>query len=265
VFPIQAYVGAGLDCSRKSNEWIARLIPDISFNLTSVRCLQRLASSLRTDRSASLLVIGGGKQRRWLDQILKPFPHILCVYSDVDVRADVDYFFDAHEIPFVDGTFDGVIVSAVLEHVLSPERVVQELRRVLKTEGFVYSEVPFMQQVHEGAYDFTRYTLSGHRRLFNYFDEVEGGMVAGPGTVLAWTLENFVLAFLEGPKSRLAAKALVRLAVFWMKYFDFFLVNKQAAFDAASCTYFLGRKREQAVPDEEIIRGYRGAKTMRHV
>jgi hypothetical protein len=28
-----------------------------------------------------------------------------------------------------------------------------------------------MQQVHEGAYDFTRYTLSGHRRLFNGFTE----------------------------------------------------------------------------------------------
>src|SRR5207237_664581 len=30
----------------------------------------------------------------------------------------------------------------------------------------VLGDTPFMQQVHEGAYDFTRFALSGHRWLF---------------------------------------------------------------------------------------------------
>ena len=45
---------------------------------------------------------------------------IRLVYSDIDVAADVDLYCDAHELPFQDQTFDGVIASAVLEHVLSP-------------------------------------------------------------------------------------------------------------------------------------------------
>ncbi len=52
---------------------------------------------------------------------------------------------------------------------LEPERVVSEIARVLKPAGMVYSEIPFMQQVHEGAYDFTRFTDSGQRWLFRQF------------------------------------------------------------------------------------------------
>ena len=37
--------------------------------------------------------------------------------------------------------------------------------------GIVYAETPFMQQVHEGAYDFTRYTVLGHRYLFKKFKQ----------------------------------------------------------------------------------------------
>jgi hypothetical protein len=52
-------------------------------------------------------------------------------------------------------------------------RVASEIHRLLKSGGFVYSEIPFMQQVHEGAYDFTRYTLVGHRALFRALDDLE--------------------------------------------------------------------------------------------
>ena len=71
---------------------------------------------------------------------------------------------DAHDLPFVDAAFDAAVIQAVLEHVVDPQRVVAELHRVLREDGVLYSEVPFMQQVHEGAYDFTRYTDLGHRR-----------------------------------------------------------------------------------------------------
>jgi len=57
--------------------------------------------------------------------------------------------------------FDAVWIQAVLEHVLDPVRVVAEIHRVLRPGGLVYSEIPFMQEVHEGAYDFTRFRLSG--------------------------------------------------------------------------------------------------------
>lgn len=47
---------------------------------------------------------------------------------------------------------------------MEPWVVAEEITRVLKEGDFVYSEVPFLQAVHEGAYDFTRFTLGGASR-----------------------------------------------------------------------------------------------------
>jgi len=58
-----------------------------------------------------------------------------------------------------------MLVQAGLEHVRDLWQVVAEIHRVLKDDGLVYAETPFMQQVHEGPYDFTRFTESGHRYL----------------------------------------------------------------------------------------------------
>ena len=51
--------------------------------------------------------------------------------------------------------------------------------RVLKNNGLVYSEIPFMQQIHMGKNDFVRYTASGHRFLFKKFEKIKIG-TSGP-------------------------------------------------------------------------------------
>ena len=226
--------------------------------------LARMRQLLQEQSTAVVLVVGGGRQRQWLYERLGSGDKVRMVYSDIDVSADVDLFCDGHDLPFVDSVFDAVITTAVLEHVLYPERVAEEIHRVLKVGGLLYSELPFMQQVHEGAYDFTRYTLSGHRRLFNGFAEIDSGMVAGPGTSLVWAIENFVLAFLSRAALRKAAKALMRIAFSWLKYADNLLVNRPEAMDGASCTYFFGRKIEEKIPDVDIISRYVGAKHLKH-
>ena len=38
-----------------------------------------------------------------------------------------------------------------------------------------------MQQVHERAYDFSRFTQSGHRWLFKRFSEINAGPIGGAG------------------------------------------------------------------------------------
>lgn len=264
VFCLDDYRHAALASPEVSVRGWGRFVPAPSVNLASERVLGRVAQSLVKLPSATVLVVGGGRQRQWLDERLGAGGSVRVVYSDIDVGADVDIFCDGHNLPFADAVFDAVITTAVLEHVLYPEQVAAEIHRVLKVGGVLYSELPFMQQVHEGAYDFTRYTLSGHRRLFNGFAEIESGMVAGPGTALVWAIENFVLAFVARPGLRKVAKALVRLVFSWLKHFDRLLVNRAEAMDAASCTYFLGRKIEGHVPDVEIITRYVGAKHLRH-
>jgi SAM-dependent methyltransferase len=264
LFRIGEYVNARTaEAVRPEWRW-KHLVPEPSVDLVSDRMLLRLRGMLEASGSATVLVIGGGRQRQRLDERLGAADALRIVYSDVDVLADVDLFCDGHDLPFADGMFDAVVTIAVLEHVLYPERVAAEIYRVLKSGGLLYSELPFMQQVHEGAYDFTRYTLSGHRRLFNRFAEIESGMVAGPGTALAWSIENFVLAFLRGTTVRNVARATVRILMFWLKYFDFLLAHRPEAMDGASCTFLMGRKIEGQVPDAEIVARYVGGRPWSH-
>ena len=94
---------------------------------------------------------------------------------DIYASPTVDLICDAHYLPLEGEYYDAVWIQAVLEHVVQPELVVHEIHRVLKPDGIVYAETPFMQQVNEGAYDFTRYTVLGHRYLFKKFSLIDRG------------------------------------------------------------------------------------------
>jgi SAM-dependent methyltransferase len=166
---------------------------------------------------------------------------------------------DAHDIPFADGCFDGVIVQAVLEHVMDPGRCVEEIHRVLGDNGLVYAETPFIQQIHMGRYDFTRYTHSGHRRLFRRFEEIDSGPVGGPGMALAWSYQYFLLSFASSRPLRGLLRAFSQLTSFPLKYVDRLLIDKPGAVDAASGFFFLGRKNGTTFSDRELVQYYRGA------
>jgi SAM-dependent methyltransferase len=112
-----------------------------------------------------VLVLGAGDLTMHSDATMD----LIC--TDVALTDHVDYIADAHDIPFEADTFDLVIAAAVLEHVADPHRVVGEIHRVLKQDGYVFANTPFMQPIHLGVYDFTRFTITGYRRLFRAFRE----------------------------------------------------------------------------------------------
>jgi ubiquinone/menaquinone biosynthesis C-methylase UbiE len=183
-------------------------------------------------------------------------PEIELVETDVSFGPRTALISDAHNIPFVDSVFDAVIAQAVLEHVVDPHRCVEEIFRVLKPEGLVYAETPFMQQVHGGRYDFTRFTLHGHRRLFRRFEEVDSGMTGGPGMALAWSFSYFLQSISPGRVTGWALEAAARLTAFWLKYIDELVAKRPAAMDAAAGLYFLGRKSEHVLDDRDLVSLY---------
>lgn len=202
---------------------------------------------------ARVLVVGGGTVGQGMDALYANGD--ISIYSfDIYASDWVQLIADAHKIPFAEDTFDAVVIQAVLEHVLQPNTVVNEIWRVLKPDGLVYAETPFMQQVHEGAYDFTRFSESGHRYLFRQFEMISSGPNGGPGIQFMWSVDYLVRGLF---RSRAAGKA-AKFLVFWAQYLDG-LIPERYAIDGASGVYFLGQKSPSPMKARQIVSYYKGA------
>ncbi|MCB1520833.1 MAG: class I SAM-dependent methyltransferase [Hyphomicrobiaceae bacterium] len=199
-----------------------------------------------------VLVIGGGSVGAGMEALYAD-PLIDVVGTDIYASENVDVLADGHRLPFRDGAFHGVVIQAVLEHVLEPHVVAAEIYRVLRPAGIVYAETPFMQQVHMAAYDFTRYTPSGHRWLFRRFDEIAAGTVGGPGLSLFWSIRYFIRSLARSDKIATA----LSMPFFWLRYLDRFADPRYAS-DAANGVYFIGRRSEWSLRPRQMLAYYTG-------
>lgn len=233
----------------------AKLLPSVSANLRSGANYERLVDSLRVVEAPKVLIIGGGTLGKGMATLVGQ-PGIEVLETDVYIGPRTAAVCDAHDLPFTDSSFDAVVVQAVLEHVLDPARCVQEIHRVLKTGGYVYAETPFMQQVHLGRCDFTRFTDLGHRWLFRSFEELDRGINAGPGTTLAWAYVYFLRSMCSNRIMRGIATAIGHYTAFWLKYLDRLLVTAGNSREGASCLFFWGRKVEFAITERDILEYY---------
>ena len=240
----------------KIEQFGRKFLPAIDRNLKAKTLLPKFADLLRErQENPKVLILGGSIVGRGLQEILS-LPCIQFVESDVSFGPRTSLISDAHDLPFEDKTFDGVIVQAVLEHVVDPYRCVDEIHRVLSDNGIVYAETAFMQPVHGGGYEFTRFTYLGHRRLFRKFQEICSGAEGGLGMALAWVYRAFLLSFVQSKSARTAIKAFARFTAWGLKYIDYYLINKPGTLDAAFEYYFMGRKSNKIISDKDIIKSY---------
>ena len=162
------------------------LVPSLNLNVTAKENLNNFKREvLELSKNPKILVLGCRQEGHGM-QALSNDDNIILFNTDVSLGNNTGFVVDAHDIPFSENTFDGVIIQTVLEHVADPSRCVDEIHRFLKNNGIVYAETSFNQQVHMGAYDFSRFTHVGHRRLFRMFSEIDSGVGSGPGMALAW-------------------------------------------------------------------------------
>jgi SAM-dependent methyltransferase len=215
--------------------------------------IERLVAAAPPGTRPTVLVVGGGSLGSGAEPLYDD-PRVGVIAFDIYASPLVQLVADAHVIPIADCAVDGLWVQAVLEHVIDPVQVASQIRRVLRPDGIVYAETPFMQQVHEGAFDFHRFSPVAHRWLFRAFEELDAGTVAGPGTVLLWSWRYLVAGL---TRSRTLG-AIAAAPLFWLRFLDR-IVDERHATDGASCVYFYGRRTDCAISERDLVAGYPGA------
>lgn len=234
------------------SQWIKKIVGQ---NPTTIKnCSTFVDAVEKLSLNPKVLVIGSGEKGSGTDKLWssnKIQIHGVDIYSS----EYVDVICDAHYLPLEENSYDGVWIQAVLEHVVEPALVVDEIYRVLRPGGAVYAETPFMQQVHEGAYDFTRFTVLGHRYLFKKFGLVQLGGLGGPEVVLAWSIRYFIWSI---TRSRKISRLVGLLFGLLMRPFSA-LISKSSLHDASSGVFFLGVKTmDNHITHKELVSLYRG-------
>ena len=157
---------------------------------------------------------------------------------------------DAHRLPFQDASLDGVMSTALLEHVEQPEAILAEMRRVICPGGFVYVEAPFLQGYHTDPIDLRRYTRPGLEAKVAEagFTVVESGVAGGPFSMLAWTLRELPGSLTSGKTASFIATFLAGWLTFWIKYLDEFAHRAGNAQNVSAGFYVVGEAPRKASP-----------------
>jgi SAM-dependent methyltransferase len=119
---------------------------------------QYASSALTLDVGA-----GGSAYGRW-------FPHRVMV--DVDPARGPDIVADAHALPFADNSFDLLLCTEMLEHVVDPPRALSEMRGVLKPDGRLLLTTRFVYPLHDTPNDYFRFTRFGLEYLLREWSDV---------------------------------------------------------------------------------------------
>ncbi len=154
-------------------------------------------NKLRDLRNATILDVGSG------DACYKTVFHQSNIFYALDYpatnkkyRVRPNVFADARYLPVADESLDVVLLFEVLEHVEAPEKVLNEIWRVLRFGGEFYMSVPFIYPIHDAPNDYWRFTVYGVKTVLKRhgFDVVD---IVAHGNTLVVGLQMINLALLE--------------------------------------------------------------------
>lgn len=133
-----------------------------------------------------------------------------------------DIIGDALKIPLKNDSVDSVFSSQVLEHVTNPQKMIDEIHRILKKKGVCILTTHMAQVLHGEPHDYFRFTEYGLKELFKKFSYIE--IKPNGGALLAIT-QLFIFAI--GEKLPTISKPLIIFLNLIIKSLDRIFFDKR--------------------------------------
>lgn len=111
----------------------------------------------------------------------------------------VDIICEATNIPLEDNSFDTIFCTQVIEHVGDHNKLIHEMYRLLKPNGYAIVSGPLYWHLHEEPHDYFRFTKYGFKYIFEKrgFEMVNilanGGKWATFGQMVIHTFPHFLI------------------------------------------------------------------------
>jgi SAM-dependent methyltransferase len=169
-----------------------------------------------------------------------------------------DIVADAHSLPFDDNTFTAVICMNAFEHYSSPDKVADELYRVLKPGGQIFLHTAFLQPLHESPHHYYNTTRFGLEEWMKSFDieelKVSDNFV--PCYTLAWLASEAEAALRhdisDAAADKFSSAAIGRFVDFWRGiesrndtlWTNFYKLDQTSQEAVAAGFQFIGRRKE---------------------
>lgn len=198
-----------------------------SYDEESLQIIKKYADGLILDN-------GSGLRGDYLKNVLN---FEIVDYPSTDVTGI------GEKLPFKDEVFDAAFSLNVLEHVKNPFLYANELKRVVKKGGIIYTAVPFLQPYHGYPYHFFNMTSEGLKVLFDDTRILKSGEVkmGHPLYGISWILEEYLKGLSGKDKrrfSRLKVKDLIKDPTEQMQYNYAKNISKEAR-NIISCVNFV--------------------------
>ena len=92
---------------------------------------------------------------------------------DIDTTENPEVVASADNLPFDAQSFDVALCFQVLEHIENPQKVLAEIKRILKPQGYLILTTHGIWNYHPFPKDLWRFTQEGLTNLFSKFSDVE--------------------------------------------------------------------------------------------
>ena len=156
----------------------------------------------------------------------------------------VDVVGDAKNLPFKNKSLDFVYSKSFLEHSDNPEKILDEIYRVMKPKSFTIHSIPFMYPYHASPFDYNRYTEEGLKILFKKFKIIKIINISGPFTLINLILIEIVNSFFSLINKNIATlcSTFLMFLISPFKYLDIFFV-KNKYFSSLAPNYLIIAKK----------------------